>query len=95
MPHTTVGLDTGLRREFMLTPSLDAVGSVGFNLLKPWLLSVAGSRNFDDDASKSDSSDDTSEDEGTKIVTVKRQLNIKPIDSSLKLWDFAPAQREL
>jgi len=74
--------------------SLDAIGSVGFNPLKPWLLSVAGSRNFDDYASDSDDSDDDSEDEGTKVVTVKRPSNTKPADPSTKLWDFAPTQGE-
>lgn len=70
--------------------SLDAVGSVGFNPLKPWLLSVAGSRNFEGDASESDDSDDDSEDEGTRAVSVKRRPNYKPADTSIKLWDFTP-----
>ena len=80
-------------RTYILTPSLDAIGSVGFNPIKPWLLSVAGSRNFDDDASESDDSDD-SEDEEARVVTVKGRPNSKPIDTSVKLWDFAPAQGE-
>lgn len=80
--------------EHGLTSSLDSIGSVGFNSLKPWLLSVAGSRNFDDDESESDNSDEDSEDGGTKIVTVKRRSNSRPADTSVKLWDFAPAQGE-
>ena len=75
-----------------LTSSSDAVGSIGFNVLKPWLLSVAGSRNFHDDASESDDSEDTSEDEGAQVVTVKRRSNPKPVDASIKLWDFGPTQ---
>jgi len=78
----------------MLTRGLDATGSVSLNPSKPWLLSVAGSRNFDDDTSESDDSDDDSEDEGTKVVTVKRRPNIRPVDTSIKLWDFATAQGE-
>jgi len=74
--------------------SLDAIGSVGFNPLKPWLLSVAGSRNFDDDASESGGSDDSSEDEGTEVVKVKRRPNSKPVDTSIKLWDFALTEGE-
>ena len=76
------------------TSSLDAVGSVGFNPLQSWLLSVAGSRNFDDDASESDDSDVDSEDEGTNAVTVKRCSNTKPVDTSIKLWNFATPQGE-
>jgi len=69
----------------------DATGSVGFNSLKPWLLSIAGSRNFDDDGSESDDSDDDSEGEGTKVVTVKKRSNTRPVDTSIKLWDFTAA----
>ena len=80
----------------VLTSSLDSIGSVGFNPLKSWLLSIAGSRNFDydDDGSESDNSDEDSEDGGIKIVTVKRRWNSRPADTSVKLWDFAPAQGE-
>ena len=74
--------------------NVDAIGSVGFNPLKPWLLSVAGSRNFDNDTSESEDSDDDSEDEGTEVVTVKRRSDFKPVDTSIKLWNFAPAQGE-
>ena len=86
----------GFIRGHVLTSSLDSIGSVGFNPLKPWLLSVAGSRNFDydDDGSESDNSDEDSEDGGIKIVTVKRRSNSRPADTSVKLWDFAPAQGE-
>lgn len=77
----------------MLISYLDAIGSVGFNPLQPWLLSVAGSRNFDD-ASEVDDSDDDSEDEGTEVITVKRRLNSKPVDASVKLWNFVTAQGE-
>ena len=73
---------------------LDAIGSVGFNPLKPRLLSVAGSRNFDDNASGSDDSDDSSEDEGTETVKVKRRSNFKPVDASIKLWDFTLSEGE-
>ena len=79
---------------YMLMSILDAVGSVGFNPLKPWVLSVTGSRNFDDDGSESGDSDSDSEDEGTEVVTVKRRSDSKPVDTSIKLWDFAPAQGE-
>ena len=74
--------------------SLDAIGSVGFNPLKPWLLSVTGSRNFDEDMSGSDDSDNSSEDEGTEVMMVQRRPNSKPVDTSIKLWDFAPVQGE-
>jgi len=73
----------------------DATGSVSFNPLKPWLLSVAGSRNFDDDTSESDDSDNDSEDEGPKVVTVKRRTGTRPVDTSIKLWDFAGVRGEL
>ncbi|KAF9646530.1 WD40 repeat-like protein [Thelephora ganbajun] len=72
----------------------DAIGSVGFNPLKTWLLTVAGSRNFDDDASESDDSNGDSEGEGPRVITVKRRSNTKPVDTSIRLWDFAPAQGE-
>ena len=71
--------------------NVDAIGSVGFNPLKPWLLSVAGSRNFDDDRSESEDSGDDSEDGGTEVVTVKRRSDSKPVDTSMKLWNFALA----
>lgn len=72
---------------------LDAVGSVGFSPLKPLLLSVAGSRNFDDDASESSGSDDdSSEDEGAEVVIVKRRSNSMPVDVSINLWDFSSVQ---
>jgi len=77
-----------------LISGLDAVGSVCFNPSQPWLLSVAGSRNFDDDASESDDLDGDSEGEGTEVVTVKRRSNSKPVDASVKLWNFATAQGE-
>jgi len=83
-----------LHHRYTLMLNLDAIGSVGFNPLKPWLLSVAGSRNFDDDASESDDSDDSSEDEGTEAVKVKRRPNPKPVDTSINLWDFALAEGE-
>lgn len=77
----------------MLISTLDAVGSIGFNVVKPWLLSVAGSRNFDDDdeTESGDSGDDT-EDEGTKVMTLKRRSNLEPVDTSIKLWDFSPPE---
>jgi len=74
---------------------LDAIGSVGFNPIKPRLLSVTGSRNFDDDASESDDSDGSSEDEETEAVEVKRRSNFKPVDTSIKLWDFTLSEGEL
>lgn len=89
-----VGFDLGFIHRQTLTSAPDAVGSVGFNPLRPWLLSVAGSRNFDDGASGSDDSDDDSEDGGTEAVVVKRCSNPRPVDSSTKLWDFAQAQGE-
>ena len=76
----------------MLISTLDTVGSIGFNVAKPWLLSVAGSRNFDDDETESDDSGDDTEDEGTKVVTFKRRSNLKPVDASIKLWDFTPPE---
>ena len=83
-----------LHHRYTLILSLDAIGSVGFNPFQPWLLTVAGSRNFGDDASESDDSDDSSEDEGAEAVMMKRRPNSKPVDTSIKLWDFAPAQGE-
>ena len=76
----------------MLISTLDTVGSIGFNVVKPWLLSVAGSRNFDDDQTESDDSDGGTEDEGTKVVTLKKRSNVKPVDTSIKLWDFSPPE---
>ncbi|KAF9786359.1 WD40-repeat-containing domain protein [Thelephora terrestris] len=67
----------------------DAVGSIGFNAIKPWLLSVAGSRNFDGDETESDDSGDDTDDEGKEVVTFKRRLKSNPVDASMRLWDFA------
>ena len=74
----------------VLTSNLDAVGSVGFNPLQPLLLSVSGSRNFDMSEESGDSDDD-SEDE---VISRKRRSNSKPVDTSIKLWNFATPQAE-
>lgn len=84
----------GSMRMCMLISSLDAIGSVGFNQLKPWLLSVAGSRNFDGNASESGDSEDDSEGERVKLAVAKKCSNTEPVDASLKLWDFASVQVE-
>jgi hypothetical protein len=89
IPRTTVGPNTGSTNRCALIQILDAVGSIGFNAIKPWLLSVAGSRNFDGDETESDDSGDDTEDEGTKVVTFKRRLKSNPVDASVRLWDFA------
>jgi len=42
---------------------IDAIGSVGFHPLRPWLLSVSGSRHFENLSDGSDSSDASSLDD--------------------------------
>ncbi|KAF8550970.1 hypothetical protein OG21DRAFT_1418815 [Imleria badia] len=75
----------------------DAVGAVAFHPLEPRLLSVSGSRHFDEVALTASStggsdSDSESSDESTENVDMVRRLKERPQpsvrDASTKMWDF-------
>lgn len=80
------------------------MGSVAFHPLRPFLLSVSGSRHFDSSTSPSTmSSDSDSESENSRVEPgehsgIQRKFNevrrsrarLQPValDASAKLWDF-------
>lgn len=84
-----------LRRSFA-----DAVGSVAFHPYKPLLLSVSGSRHFDEapsrdhldtdsEESEQSDSDDEHGEQGPTLVTRSRQKPTPAVkDASAKLWSF-------
>lgn len=73
----------------MLTSETDAIGSVAFHPLKPVLLSVSGSRHFDDDSSSEDSSSDDDAEHDVRRAVAKSRCAVSPVDSTIKFWDFA------
>ena len=70
----------------------DSIGSVAFHPIHPLLLTVSGSRHFDDQALSSESEDSCSdcEGEGQHTQNVKSPRKPQPVtkDSSLKIWSF-------
>ncbi|KAF9233382.1 hypothetical protein BU15DRAFT_90379 [Melanogaster broomeanus] len=75
----------------------DTIGAVAFHPLQPVLLSVSGSRHFDDAgeqsvSSASEDSDSDSSDGSDSDVAVVRKLRRRPQpsvrDASIKMWDF-------
>jgi hypothetical protein len=61
----------------------DTVGSVSFHPLEPKLLSVSGSRHFEDDYSDDSSSESSNE---GHVVLTKRTAS--QLDSTIKSWSF-------
>ena len=90
----------GLRKLNMID-DLDAVGSVAFHPLRPFLLSVSGSRHFDINSDINDQSSSSEEDEeehqdsfeAKRTVVRKSRQRRQPSvrDSVIKLWNFADA----
>lgn len=78
----------------------DAVGAVAFHPLEPLLLSVSGSRHFDDmDCSANASElDSESSDGSTEDVAAVSRLKERPQpsvrDASIKTWDFMGQSEE-
>ncbi|KAG0697486.1 WD40-repeat-containing domain protein [Suillus ampliporus] len=79
----------------------DAVGCVAFQPLRSNLLSVSGSRHFDEgpkegDSDSSDgehSTDQESDSESQNMITMSRRRPLPYVkDSSLKLWSFDPTR---
>lgn len=75
----------------------DAVGAVAFHPLEPLLLSVSGSRHFDDvgrmASAEGDSESDSELSDGSREkVGVVRRMRERPQpsvhDASIKTWDF-------
>ncbi|KAG6369834.1 hypothetical protein JVT61DRAFT_13391 [Boletus reticuloceps] len=77
---------------------IDAVGAVVFHPLEPLLLSVSGSRCFDDMGpttgmpGDSDSDSESSDEGSSENVDVVSRLRERPRpsvrDASIKMWDF-------
>lgn len=71
--------------------AVDAIGSVGFHVLEPMLLSLSGSRHFSDlnesDSSEGETSDEINESVGTKQASVQTGPTVR--DASVKLWSFS------
>lgn len=65
---------------------------VGFHPYRPILLSVSGSRHFDDLEGQvdSDSGSDSDESESPAEVVTSRRRRLQPrtLDSSIKTWNF-------
>lgn len=84
---------------------IDSVGSVAFHPYNPTLLSVAGSRHYEDLDAKmgllsspgdcdddSDSDASTSNDDRVVPTRLRERLHPTTTDSSIKLWDFSIKQ---
>jgi telomerase Cajal body protein 1 len=70
----------------LIHASVDAVGSVSFHPWKPQILSVSGSRHWQDEDDGSDEEDEDSEDSEEEAASrVRREL--VSLDSSIRLWD--------
>lgn len=70
--------------------ALDALGSVAFHPVKPFMLTASGSRHFFDSDSESES-DESSRRSPASDQNVKRSHWTQPVtlDSSIKVWDFS------
>ncbi|KAI9459342.1 hypothetical protein HD554DRAFT_2136882 [Boletus coccyginus] len=80
----------------------DAIGAVAFHPLEPLLLSVSGSRHFDDVTPMAgvlgdQKSDSESSDGSSEIVSMVSRLKERPrpsvYDASIKMWDFREPER--
>lgn len=97
------GSDRALEADAVLryTAHKDAVGSVAFHPLRPFLLSVSGSRHFDINSDINDQSSSSEEDEEEDqdpfeakrtVVRKSRQRRQSSVrDSVIKLWNFEDA----
>lgn len=78
----------------------DVIGCVAFHPLRSNLLSISGSRHFDEDiregdsdSSDEDSTDQESDSESQNITAVSTRRPLPYVkDSSLKLWSFEPTR---
>jgi WD40 repeat protein len=74
--------------------SADAIGSVDFHPLQPYLLSVSGSRHFPavEESADTDSEEDGRGDDGetkpAKAMRQRRKLQPLPSDKTISLWDW-------
>lgn len=71
----------------------DAIGSVSFHPLHPFLLSISGSRHYQSNNKSADfdyetTSDSDSDSESDSDVAVDT-LGPQPRDASIKIWDFS------
>ncbi|KAG1813476.1 WD40-repeat-containing domain protein [Suillus variegatus] len=98
----SVGDQDGCVSMFDLEDSdeLDVIGCVAFHPLRSNLLSISGSRHFDEDiregdsdSSDEDSTDQESDSESQNITAVSTRRPLPYVkDSSLKLWSFEPTR---
>ncbi|KAG1810493.1 WD40-repeat-containing domain protein [Suillus plorans] len=98
----SVGDQDGCVSVFDLEDSdeLDVIGCVAFHPLRSNLLSISGSRHFDEDmregdsnSSDEDSTDQESDSESQNIIAVSTRRPLPYVkDSSLKLWSFEPTR---
>lgn len=67
----------------------DVIGSVAFHPQQQQLLSVAGSRHFEDIDEDSDSESDNSSEHEPLSMTRTLPSRPRPVDASVKIWDVS------
>ncbi|KAF9447780.1 WD40 repeat-like protein [Macrolepiota fuliginosa MF-IS2] len=79
--------------DFVFDAHSDSVGSVTFHPYQPILLSVSGSRHYEDVHQDAESEDDSDASDEVRIKS-RRELQPGVKDSSIKTWDFQSVAEE-
>lgn len=81
--------DVDSKQNYDCVTCADAIGSVSFHPLHPLLLSVSGSRHFQEPSSSE--SDDSDSDDEELPRPRKNAPHPVPLDTSVKMWSFETA----